>query len=274
MNILRRSGTIVCLGLLFLSLSSCTQILNKPFLTTQNSQERFFGKTRLIDPFSDTDHVLLTQAAAMETAAGTRLRPATAATGSRAVTLEDCRSLAVANSLEAQQAYIEQLAQQALEKSNRTKLIPHVLFSGELGSRDNEAFSYSEVLGQEGVTPQPGSTGSGVNQFSTGRERTTWRYSFESRGSPTDAALAYYLVKTSRNDKRKHHYVRVRIIQRLYGIVDSSFARLLCLQEIIPMAEKLLSLRRKVSGKMEELFAQNLVQAEDYHKNKQKLIKG
>jgi outer membrane protein TolC len=157
--------------------------------------------------------------------------------------------------------------------SNKTKLLPHALFSGESSVRDNEPYSYSEVLGQEGVQPAPGSSGTGVTNFSMGRERPTWRYSFETRWSPTDAALAYYLVKSNRNEKRKHHYLRVRIIQRLFGVVDAAFARLLCLQEAIPMAENLLVIRNRVARRMEDLLAANLVQAEDYHRAKQKLIK-
>jgi outer membrane protein TolC len=263
MTTLRKSGVFLCLGLLGIALGSCT-----PFLG---------GVSKALptpkDPFADTDHVQLTQAVALAAASNARIRPATISTGKRAVTLEDCRALALANSVEAHQSYLEELTQDALAGSNMAKLLPHALVSGEASVRDNESFSYSEVFGQEGLNPQPGASGTGVTNFSTGHDRTTWRYSFETRWSPTDAALAYYLVKSGRNEKRKHHYLRVRIIQRLFGVIDSSFAKLLALQKAIPMAENLLAIRAKVARNTEDLFARNLIQAEDYHRTKQKLIK-
>jgi outer membrane protein TolC len=258
-----RAWAVLCLGLLCLAPASCIPIAGGVSRLVQASK----------DPFADTDHVRFTQAAALATISNTRIRPSTQAIGKKTVTLEDCRALALANSVESHQSYLEELTQDALETSNKTKLLPHALFSGESSVRDNEPYSYSEVLGQEGVTPVPGSSSTGVTSYSMGRERPTWRYSFETRWSPTDAALAYYLVKSSRNEKRKHHYVRVRIIQKLFGVVDAAFARLLCLQRVIPMAENVLAIRARVAQKMEGLFAGNLVQAEDYHRAKQKLIR-
>ena len=187
-------------------------------------------------PIPETDHVSFSQGVSSGALKEYRIRPATTVTGKREMTLEDCKAMALANSLDIQKVRSEETAQAAMEYSNRTKVLPHFLFSAELSSRDNEAYSYSEVLGQMGVTPQPGTTGTGVNQFSTGRERQTWRYTMESRWTPTDAALAYYLSRSSRNDKRKQHYLRVRVAQRLIGVVEASYYRLLTLQKVIPSA--------------------------------------
>jgi outer membrane protein TolC len=258
-----KSRALLCVCSLCLALSAC--------VPSTLGISRFTPPPK--DPFEGVDHVQLTHTAALASVSNARIRPSTAILGKRAVTLEDCRGLAVSNSVEAHQSYLDELTQDALETSNKTKLLPHALFSGEGSIRDNESLSYSEVLGQEGVEPQPGSSGTGVTNFSTGHDRTTWRYSFETRWSPTDAALAYYLVKSSRNEKRKHHYVRVRIIQRLFGVVDSAFARLLYLQKTIPMAANLAGIRTRVAHNAEDLFARNLIQAEDYHRAKQKLIK-
>jgi outer membrane protein TolC len=139
-------------------------------------------------------------------------------------------------------------------------------------------YSFSEILGREGEQPNiPDDLltggGTGVNNYSTGRERSTWRYVLEGRWSPTDAALAYYLTRSSRNDKRKQHYIRTRIAQRLMGVVDSSFYRLLSLQRVIPMAERLVKNRKSVAQKMENLLDRKLAAVEDYHQLKQKLIK-
>jgi outer membrane protein TolC len=193
--------------------------------------------------------------------------------GKQVLTLEECRALALKNSLEIQQARIETLTQQAIEYSNRTKLLPHLIFSTELSDRDNYAYSYSEILGQEGVIPEPGSTGTGVNQFSTGRERSTLRYILEARWSPTDAALAYYLTRSTRNEKLKQNYVRVRIAQKLIGVVDSSFFRLLSLQEAIPMAKKLVGMRRDLTHRSEKLFERQLSPVENYHKARAKQLR-
>ncbi|MFH1113756.1 MAG: TolC family protein [Pseudomonadota bacterium] len=230
-------------------------------------------KTYLKDPFAGTDPVALSQGEAVAAVVNSRIRPATSVTGKRILTLPECRSIALATSLEIQQARIETLTQQAIEESNRTKMLPKLIFSAELSDRDNPPFSYSEVLGREGEIPDPGSPGSGVNQFSTGRERTTWRYVLETRWSPTDAALAYYLTKSSRNDKTKQHYVRIRTAQKLLEVVDSSYFRLLSLQRCIPMAENLVRMRKDLSGKSERLFEKQLIPVENYHGANRKLLR-
>ncbi len=230
-------------------------------------------KTYLRDPFAGADTVALSQGVAVSTVVNSRLRPATTKTGKRPLTLPECRSIALGTSLEIQQARIETLTRQAIEESNRTKMLPKLILSAELSNRDNLAFSYSEVLGREGEIPDPGSTGTGVNQFSTGRERTTWRYVLETRWSPTDAALAYYLTKSSRNDKSKQHYIRVRIAQKLLEVVDSSYFRLLSLQRVIPMAQNLVRMRQDLSNKSDRLFQKQLIPVENYHGANKKLIR-
>ncbi len=232
----------------------------------------------LLDPFLGPDHVQLSKSYAVMTAKNHRIKPSTSITGKRNLTLPECRRIALSNSLELQQARIEEMTQYMIERSNRTKLLPHLIFSGELSERDNYMYSFSELLGQEGIQPNlPGDIldpgGTGVNNYSTGRERSTWRYVMEGRWSPTDAALAYYLTRSSRNDKRKQHYIRVRIAQRLMGVVDSSFYRLLSLQRVIPMTERLVKSRKSVLSRMESLLERKLAAVEDYHQIKQKLIK-
>ncbi|MDQ7782882.1 MAG: TolC family protein [Desulfomonilaceae bacterium] len=229
-------------------------------------------KVSLKDPFAGPDPVALTQQETATTLISSRVRPASTVTNGRPLRLEDCRRIALATSLEIQQARIETLTQQAIEDSNRTRMLPKLILSAELSERDNLPFSYSEILGAEGSIPDPGSPGTGVNQFSTGRERTTWRYVLETRWSPTDAALAYYLTRSSRNDKTKQHYIRVRIAQKLLEVVDSSYFRLLSLQHVIPMAEKLVSLRTDLAGKSERLFEKKLIPVENYHSANKKLI--
>lgn len=276
MTLLRKAAASTSVLLILLALNSCKMARMNPFLKpVEKPLAHMSGavKDLISDPFSNRELVPLTQSATSTTLLEFRNKPSTAVTGRRLLTLADCRALALAASLEIEKVRIQEISKKAVEYSNRTKLLPHLILSGELSERDNLAFSYSEVLGQEGVIPQPGSTGTGVNQFSTGRERGTFRYTLESRWSPTDAALAYYLTKTSRNEKDRQRYVRIRVTQRLLGVVDASFLHLLSLQKIVPMGERLLSIRKSVVAKMESLFHDRLTSAEEYHQSVQKLIK-
>lgn len=269
---LRHAAALIStISLLFL-LSSCHSAVVQ---TCRKGVTSAFYAPRvyLQNPFAGPDPVAVTNAVAEATLVHNRAKPVTAATGKHVLTLEECRALALKNSLEIQQARIETLTQQAIEYSNRTKLLPHLIFSTELSDRDNYAYSYSEILGQEGEIPEPGSTGTGVNQYSTGRERSTLRYILEARWSPTDAALAYYLTKSTRNEKLKQNYVRVRIAQKLVGVVDSSFFRLLSLQQAVPMAKKLVGMRQDLTHRSEKLFERQLLPVENFHKARTKQLR-
>jgi hypothetical protein len=261
--------------LLFLALASgCVPTLQNLNVQAPNVGDAIGKvKSHIVDPVPKTNHIQLTQVAAEEAVVNRRLKPASVAAGKRVLSLQDCRSLALTNSIEIEQAFIEEFTQNALKQSNVGKMMPHFAFNGELSNRDNDAYSYSEVLGQEGSIPSPGTSGTGVNQYAVGRERPTWRYSLEARWSPTEAALAYYLAGSSNNDKLKQFYIRVRTAQRLVGAIDAAFARLLCLQHVTPMSERLLGLRQKVSGNLEDLLKRRLANPEDYHKARQKLIR-
>jgi hypothetical protein len=262
--------------ILVLLLNSCKWARMHTLLEpVEMSFTRLTGTVRdfAADPYSNREIMPLTQSAATETLRNFRSKPASAATGKRILTLADCRALALANSLEIEKQRIEETSKKAVEYSSRTRLLPHVILSGELSERDNLAFSYSEILGREGIMPQTQSTDTGVTQFSTGRERQTFRYSLETRWSPTDAALAYYLTKTSRNETDKQRFIKIRVAQRLLGVVEASFHRLLTLQKTVPMGEKLLSIRKTVAQKTENLFDGKLASAQEYHASVQKLIR-
>jgi outer membrane protein TolC len=160
-----------------------------------------------------------------------------------------------------------------MESSNAAKMLPHLLVTGDLEERDNQRYSYSDVMGMEGEAPSPGATGTGVNEFSVGTERGTSRWTVELRWSPNEAALAYYLARSSRNDEMKQRYQRIRTAQRLIAVVDASFARLLGLQKAVPVAAGLLRVRREVALRMERLLKKHLVPVDNYYRAKEKLIK-
>lgn len=273
----RKAATFIGFLIILLQLNSCKMARMNTFLEpVEMTFTRLTGTVRdfVADPYSNREFIPLTQSVATETLLNYRSKPVTAATGKRMLTLADCRALALANSLEIEKERIKVVSKKAVEYSNRTKLLPHVILSGELSQRDKLAFSFSEVLGQEGVNAEAtASDDTGVTTYSTGRERQTFRYSLETRWSPTDAALAYYLTKTSRNETDRQRFVKIRVAQRLLGVVEASFQRLLSLQKAVPRGEKLLSIRKTVARKTENLFERKLASVEEYHDSVQKLTK-
>jgi outer membrane protein TolC len=246
----KRAATVAFLGFLVLQLMSCRSFL-------RGNDDMTF--TRL------TAEMMLVQH---------RVKPATAVVGRRSMTLEDCRSIALANNLELGVSRIEELTRDAIAYSLKTKLLPHFFFTGDLSQKSPLRFSYSDVLGQEGVPPRIGSgSGTGVTSFSTAHEKSTWVYTFETRWSPTDVALAYYLMKSGTNDRLKAHHHKVRVAQKLVEAVDASYFKLLSLQSCLPLAEQLVSIRRENKTKMARLLEDRLFKAEDYLKAEQRQIR-
>ena len=202
-----------------------------------------------------------------------RVKPVSAVVGKRVLTLEDCRAQALSNSLEIQAGRLDELTQRAIRYSNRTRMLPHFLYSGDLSQRDNYRYSYSEVLGLEGSSPNPLNPGTGVTSYSTGHERGTWVQILEARWSATDAALAYYVSNSSANDRLKAYYRRVRTSQKVLEVVDGAFFRLLAAQECLPLAERLVAIRNGTRAKLTELLKEKLARIEDVHRGEDKAIR-
>ncbi len=263
------AGVALCLVLLLCP--CCVSLTGRTAATGAPLNELTSG---LMDPFRGADPEQVTRVNSDVTLLRHRLMPASAAAGKRALTLEDCRSIALANNLDLQVARMDEITKQSIQYSNKTKLLPHVLFSGDLSQRDNPSFAYSDVLGQEGTPPKTAPSDAGVTSFSTGHERTTWRYVLETRWSPTDAALAYYLSKSSMNDRLRAHYQKLRVAQRLIATVDAAFFRLLSLQECVTLAEQLSATRATVAGKIRKAFDKKLVNVDEFNKAQQNAIRG
>ncbi len=262
------AGVVLCLVLLLCP--CCVSLPGKAAVPGAPLNEL---TSALLDPFGGVDPELVTQVNADATLLHHRVMAASAVAGKRALTLEDCRSIALANNLDLQVARMDEITKQSIQYSNKTKLLPHVLFSGDLSQRDNPSFAYSDVLGAEGRAPS-GPNQTGVTSFSTGHERSTWRYVLEGRWSPTDAALAYYLSKSSVNDRRKAHYQKLRVAQKLIATVDAAFFRLLALQECLPLAEQLHATRANVADKIHKAFEKKLLNVDDFNKAQQNAIRG
>lgn len=138
-------------------------------------------RSALIDRFHAADELEVTRKNSALTLVNHRNRPATAILGKRTLNLEDCRGLALTNNLELQAARLDEFAKAAIADSNRGKILPHFLFTGDLSEKSALRFSYSDVLGKEGLPPNIGGGGTGVTSFSTGHERSTWYYTVEAR---------------------------------------------------------------------------------------------
>ena len=236
----------------------------------------FYSCRSVLLPFRDqVDAVQVSLAKATAESIRSRFRPAEAVTGTRSLSLEHCKKIALSQNLELQLARVEEVTREAIRDSSRTKMLPHLIFAGDLGERDNYAYSYSDVIGREGLNPRSAeaSGSTGVTNFSVGQERNKWRYDLELRWSPTDTALAYFLSKSSRNDHVRAHYQRVRVAQRLLGTVEASFYRLLTLQKLLPMASQLKELRNRVLEETEHLFEKKVKSVDDYHDAKQSFLR-
>lgn len=230
------------------------------------------GMFSAANPFRNPDHIQFTRAAAGIALENHRIVPAQALTGKKKFDLAECRAMALSNNLDLQVARLDEIIKKSIETSNRTKVLPHLAYSGELSERDNTLYSYSDPMGFEGQAPQAGG-GTGVNNWATSHERGTWRFSYECRWSPTDAALAFYVTRSSMNDSLKAHYQRVRVAQKLIGVVDAAYFHLLTLEQCLPMAEELVIICARVAKNTERLLENRLKQIEDYHRAKQRLIK-
>ncbi len=229
-------------------------------------------KDGVVDPIrqgNEANISLMKSAAAL---ADKRIRPATTVIAKKQLTLADCRALALANNLDLRTAQFQELAKRSIEYSSKTKLLPNFLVSTELAERDNIAYTYSDQGGNQGLPPGFGGAGQ-VSNWAVGHERSTFRLLMETNWSPTDAALAFYLSRSSINERLRSHYQRVRVAQKVLGVVESSYFRLLSLQDALPKAERLVELRDRLIQDGEKLFERHLINVEDYHRHRRNLSK-
>ncbi len=188
------------------------------------------------------------------------------------VTLEQCRRIALSNNLDLLSSKLSELSHKHLSRAHFMEIAPSLLFEGQYDVKDNDVYSYSDVLGFEGEGPALG-PGAGVTHYSTAQERNRWRHLLEIRWSPTEAALSYYLSRSSKNDQLKAHYERVRLAQKLMETIDASFHRILSYQLSIPMARKLVTIRKQIADSSRELLTDQLISVESYQVMKIDLVK-
>jgi outer membrane protein TolC len=194
-----------------------------------------------------------------------RAKPVVAANHGRTdLTVHDCIRIALENSLDLQTAAWEEEVKRQIAKGSLVRSLPRIEGGYVLSQRDRPAFSRSDVFDQEGafevVGPGPGT---GVTNFSTGRERFARTWQVQALWSPMDALMAKYLSDVKFNETSYSRYQRVRVAQQLIGTITAAFYRLLALNEALPQAEALESHRRNVARDLGSLLKNQLVSSEE-----------
>lgn len=195
-----------------------------------------------------------------------RARPLAAANnGNTSLSVHDCVRLAFENSLDLQTALWDEQVRAKLAAGSVLRMLPKTEFDYFLTTRDRPLWSRSDVYGQEGawevVGPGPGT---GVTQWSTGRERFSRNWSLQMKWSPMDALMANYLSKMRGNEAIYSGYQRARVAQQLTSTITCAFFRLLALNQILPKARALEGNRARILQDVESLHKAALVDPQEY----------
>lgn len=195
-----------------------------------------------------------------------RAKPLAAATGGlTTLTVHDCVRLAMQNSLDLQVALWDERLRDRLGWSSLVSAFPKAHVGYRLTQRDRHAFSRSDVLDAEGAFEVTGpGPGTGVTNFSTGRERFSRSWDVQADWSPMDAAMAVFLSQVRFNEAAQAGYQRVRVAQQLTGVVTAAFYRLLALSEVLPKARALAAHRQNIARDLKELSKSQLVDSQEY----------
>ena len=114
----------------------------------------------LMNPFRPIDDASFTLSKNAKTMISSRGMPVAAGLGKTDLTIEDCRAMALRNNLELQASRTQEITKRAISFSNKTRILPHFLFSADLSNRDNIPYSYSDIGAEQGKTPSFGGSGS------------------------------------------------------------------------------------------------------------------
>ena len=169
-------------------------------------------------------------------------------------TLDQCRNMAIANNPELQVKVWKELVERAVSAGAKVSLLPSATFSGQVSNTGNHAYGNQDD----------------AQEWFFGLEDADWAYFFEMRWSPTDALLNYYLTKNACNDAQKARLQRIRMTQKLLGLVESTYFRLLSCQGSMDLAQQLTKTRRSVARQTKRLVDERLAFLEDYHEAEKK----
>ena len=195
-----------------------------------------------------------------------RARPLSAIHGNaEELTINDCIRLAIQYNLDIQTQIWDEQVKKSLAKSDLLRMFPRMEGKYEVTQRDRPAFSRSDVLNQEGAYEVTGpGAGTGVTNFSTGRERFARSWNAQLKWSPVDAAMARYNWRIKKNEATYARYQRVRVAQQLIGTVGAAFYRLVALGESAAKAKALVENRESIVEDLRALVKDRLVTNEEY----------
>ncbi len=230
-------------------------------------QSAFLAPFTLCNPFASVDHVQLTQFKAATSVIDTRVKPATAVTGKQQLTVNDCKALAMASCPDLRVTCLEELSKGYAARSFAKRMFPHLVMASELGQTEAPRWYY----GEPNLFGTSQTVASGAYDLLRGRDLR--RYSAEVSWSPNDAGQAYFLYDNSRKDELMMHYDKVRKAQELLGLVEAAYYRLLSLQESIPNAVKVASMRSSTLDKMKDLYGKHLIGLEQLNDAQQRLTR-
>ncbi len=184
-----------------------------------------------------------------------RARPiAVANQGRTDLTLHDCRRLVLSNSLDLHTALWDEQVKARTAQSTLPAILPKIEGRYEYSQRDTIPWGRSDVINQEGafeaVGPGPGT---GVTNWSSGKNRAWSRGQIEMKWSPMDSAMALYLSRVKSNEADYARYQRARVAQQLIGSASSAFYRLLALQEAVSKAKVMVAKTREVAKDLENV---------------------
>jgi len=225
------------------------------------------GPFTLCNPLSSVDHVQLTQFKAATSVIDTRVKPCTAMTGKQQLALADCKALALANCPDLRVTCLEEISKGYAARSFAKRMFPHLVVASELGQNEAPRWYY----GEPNLFGTPQTVASGAYDLLRGRDLR--RYSAEVSWSPNDAAQAYFLYDSSRKEELMTHYDKVRKAQELLGLVEAAYYRLLSLQESLPNAVKVASMRASTLDKMKDLYGKHLIALEQLNDAQQRLTR-
>lgn len=195
-----------------------------------------------------------------------RGKSAAKATGKPCLTLEECKNLALNKNLGLHVKRWDELSLRSLASSRRWAMLPSLVAFADTARRDTLPFSFSDVITQEGLGPTPPAAGADVTAYHTDQERNRRILGVESRWSPNDAVGAFIRYHGTWNEQAQVRFDRIRSAQRILGDVESTYYRLIGLQESLRLAEKLVKLRAENAGKARKLLGRNLIDVEKFHR--------
>jgi outer membrane protein TolC len=190
-----------------------------------------------------------------------RSRPVSEANkGPKVLSVHDCIRLALDNNLDIQVALWDQQVKAGQAHASTLRSLPRIEGGFYQTRRGNLPFSRSDVIDNEGAYEVLGpGPGTGVTNFSVGRERGQRNWQVQLAWSPMDAYMASCIAETRATEAGQAGYQRYRVAQQLVGTITGTFYRLLALEHALPKAQALETHRSNIVRDLSALVSNQQV---------------